>query len=429
MKKAVKIFFSFFLFLFASWIIYLNCKLYHEPDFSTDVKFEINTDLLHQLRFLKTKMHQGVADEMQNYYPEGFVFMNALYGLSWCEVAKEISPSMDLYKEAHDEIEFSYSAINSEKGKKVFSKSLSLAYGIFYLGWNNYLLGKKLSIEKRAERDTAEINLFNSQCNQIAGSLQRTPYPESYQYAAWPSDAMVAVASLALEKKIESPMHEGDISIWLLHVKSRLDTNGLIPHSVAYWDGKPEKFAEGNSQSLMLNFLYEIDSTFARQQFNIYKSKFLTTRFGLPAIRQFPMGEEGGSDIDSGPVIFGIGGAASIIGIRVMTIFGEDNTAVGLRNSVDAFGFAYTSHGEKNYLFGKIPMADTFIAWANSAEISKNKSLHPMGNWRWRFQLYSFLVFLLLVFLFLKTWGIKFKIFRSKQNLSQRSSASLAPPR
>jgi hypothetical protein len=418
MKKVIRIFFSFFIFLFAFWLLYLNCKLFHQPDFSTDVKFEINSDLLHQLRFLKTEIHNGAADEMQNDYPEGFLFMNELYGLSWCEVAKEIDPSMDLYKEAHTEIQFAFSEVNSEKGKKVFSKYLPVPYGIFYAGWNNYLLGKKLSIEKSTERDTAELSQFNRQCNEIATVLNNpnTPYPESYEYAAWPSDAMVAVASLALERKIEKPKHADDIAHWINRIKTKLDTNGLIPHSVAYWDGKPEKFAEGNSQCLMLNFLHEIDSVFARQQFQIFKSKFLTTRLGLPAIRQDPEGAEGSGDVDSGPVIFGIGGAASIIGMRTMAIYGDQKTAIGLRNSVDAFGFASTSDGKKKYLFGKFPIADAFIAWSNSAEISKNKSLFTNENWRWKFQLYSFLILLGLVFIFMKTWRIN---FRRKQKLQQ----------
>lgn len=417
MKKAIKIFFSFFLFLFSFWLIYLNCKLYHHPDFSTDVKFEINTDVLHQLRFLKKEVHRGAPDEMQGYYPEGFLFMNELYGLTWCEVAKEVGPNHELYKEAHEEIAFAYSEVNSAKGKKVFPKYLSVPYGIFYAGWNNYLLGKKLSIENAAARDTAEVSFYQKQCAQIASALAnpRTPFPESYQYAAWPSDAMIAAASLTFEKTIGVPNHQAELAQWVKNLQTRLDTNGLIPHSVLYWDGKPEKFAEGNSQCLMLNFLFEIDSTFARKQFKIFKNKFLTTRFGLPAIRQFPDGAEGGGDVDSGPVIFGIGGAASIIGIRTMALFGEEQTAVGLRNSVDAFGCAFDSKGEKKYIFGAMSMADAFIAWANSVEISKNKELVAKGNWRWKFQLYSATMFFLSAFGFMKMWGIsllKKKIIR-----------------
>ena len=416
MRKAIKISAGFFLLLFLSWIIFLNCKLYHRPEFIACGQVEINADVLNKLRFLETGMHQGEADRMQTYFPEGFVFMNALYGLSWCEVAKVAGHSSGLYREAHNEIRFSYSEINSDKGKKIFEKYMPIPYGVFYSGWNNYLLGKKLSIENETERDSNEVNLYHEQSDAIAAALQNpeTPFPESYQYAAWPSDVMVAVASLALEKEIGQPVHRKIIDKWLSDIKTRLDTNGLIPHSVFYTDGKPKNLAEGNSQSLILNFLYDIDSSFARQQFNIYKSKFLTTRFGLPAIRQFPDGVDGSGDIDSGPVIFGIGGAASIVGLRTMTIFGEQKTAVGLRNSIEAFGFSSTSNGEKKYLFGKMPMADAFIVWANSAAITKSRMISTDGNWRWKFQLYSLIMVMLSGFALLKMWNVGFVKFKKK---------------
>jgi len=40
----------------------------------------------------------------------------------------------------------------------------------------------------------------------------------------------------------------------------------------------------------MLNFLYEIDPSFAKQQFEIFDDLFKDSRFGLPGIRQYPRG-------------------------------------------------------------------------------------------------------------------------------------------
>ncbi|HYV92720.1 MAG TPA: hypothetical protein VE978_13070 [Chitinophagales bacterium] len=412
MKKTFKIVGSLFLVVFITWIIYLNGKLYHQPKFVAHGKTEINEDVLGQLRFLRTEIRDGGADDMQQYYPEGFVFMNVLYGLSWCEIAGAAGHQSALYKEAHDEIQFSYAQINSEKGKTVFDKDLPIPYGAFYTGWNNYLLGKKLSIEDRQIRDPVEINLYNSQCAQIVSALQKseTPFPESYAHACWPADAVVAVASLTLRPKTDSPIYTGEIHKWVDRVKSNLDPNGLIPHSAQYFSGKPQEHARGSSQSLILNFLIEIDSAFAREQFKIYKDKFLTLRFGLPGLCEFPMGEDGFGDIDSGPVIFGIGGAATIVGLRTMTIFGEQKTAIALHNGIEAFGFASSFEGKKKFLFGKLSMADAFIAWANSKEITKDKMLSTDEHWRWKFQLYSLLMSTLLLLFLIKAWRVKAKL-------------------
>ena len=71
-----------------------------------------------------------------------------------------------------------------------------------------------------------------------------------------------------------------------------------------------------------------------------------------------------------------------------------DDTDIGLRNSIEAFGCGFFWRGKKKYLFGTLPMADVFIAWSNAVEPNRNAGLRADRNWRWRFQL----IFLILVF-------------------------------
>ncbi len=421
MKKLLKVAASIFFIAFFFYIVYLNGRLYYEPQFEKIGNKEINRDVLNQLNFLKSEIHSGAADRMQGIYPEGYLFLNALYGLSWCEVAGVADKQSELYKEAHKEIQFAFAEINSEKGKRIFNPGLPIPYGVFYVGWNNYLLGKKLSIEEPQQRDSAEIALYLQQCNLIVETLRsaKSPYPESYVNACWPSDATVAVASLSFERKIRTPVFDDAMKQWVAEVKIHLDENGFIPHSTETATGDVIKSARGNSQALILNFLCDIDSAYARQQFNNYKAAFLTTRFGLPGLREYADEEWSEGDVDSGPVIFGIGGAASIVGLRTMIVFGEQKTAIGLRNSIEAFGMARTSKNEKSYLFAQIPMADAFFVWGNSKEITKDRMLHTNESWRGRFQLYSLLTCALLIFLLLWMWKVKLSGINSKQGKSK----------
>jgi hypothetical protein len=393
MKKTFKITFSIFFIASLFYIAYLNSRLYYQPHFENAGSTAINTDVLKQLSFLQRKMHSGAADDMQKVYPEGFVFMNALYGLSWCEVADATQRESALHQEALTEIQYAWNEINSAEGKSIFTKDLPVPYGAFYMGWNNYLLGKKLSVEYNIERDSAELELYLQQSAAIIHAIRDKahPFPESYSGATWPADGTVAVASLNFKEKLLPGDFSDEMAEWIVTVKSHLDTNHLFPHSVDSYSGEIKEASRGNSQALVLNFLCDIDSVFAREQFGLYKNKFLTTRFGLPGLREFPDREWSEGDIDSGPVIFGIGGAASLVGARAMMIYGEQKTAIGLRNSIEAFGMAYTGNGEKKYLFGQIPMADAFIVWANSKEITRDKMLSTNESWRGRFQLYSLL--------------------------------------
>ncbi|MEL7530879.1 MAG: hypothetical protein AAFN10_06210 [Bacteroidota bacterium] len=387
-------------------IIAFNLSLLYSPKYQTFDNCRLNQDLIYQLRHLKGKLQQGAAKEMQGIYPEGYLFINALYGLSWAEIPMDLPAESALYQEAHQEINWALTELNSAEGKRVFNPNLSPAYGIFYQGWTNYLLGRKLALLPPAKRDSSEIRQFQNSCEAILAALanQKSPYLESYSRSCWPADMVVAMASVALSAKIGQTSYETEITDWLDKVKQQPDSLGLIPHSVEWKSGKVREAARGNSQSLILNFLIEIEEEFARSQFEIYKEQFLDYRLFLPGIREHSQGVDHNGDVDSGPVIWGIGGAASLVGQRTMGVYGENAVAIGLRNSIETFGLGTTIKGEKSYLMGKLPIADAFIAWSNSIEAYEKNRLSTPKKWRFKIQLASLIVILLGGFLVFRIW-------------------------
>ncbi|MDB5283190.1 MAG: hypothetical protein JWO06_2265 [Bacteroidota bacterium] len=406
-----KFVFSFLLVLILTLLSYLNYKLYYQPRFISIEGSEVNADLYRQLNFLEEEMHKSAADDMQAVFPEGFIFMNALYGLSLTELAAPLKHNTAFYHHAHDEIQWAFAHMNSDKGRIIFDKSLKIPYGAFYTGWTSYVLGKKLSIEEPALRDTVEISFFESRCKEIAAFIdsEKTPYAESYPGYAWPADMTLCAAALALHDKIRAPKFQGTIQRWIGKVNENLDTTGLMPHSVNAITGRPMQNARGSSQSLMLNFLWDVDTSFAKRQFDIYQKIFLVKRLGLPGTREYPKGVEGDRDSDSGPVVWGVGASASIVGLRATVLAGDETTAIGLRNSLEAFGIPTGTKDQKKFLFGKLPMADAFIAWSNSTETSTNKTLKAGIWWRSVFQLYSFATLTFIVLLLVRIWKPKGK--------------------
>ena len=421
MKKFFKLTFTAFLLLFFGYIVYLNIALYYKPSFTQVERSTINTDFLHQLQFLEKEMHNGAADEMQNTYPEGFVFMHSLYGLSWAELAGRLHKEDTLRKTAIEEINYSILEISSPKGTAVFPNELPLPYGAFYNGWLNYLRGKYLALQNDDERDGGIAADFKAGCKRIAAALDSsdTPYLESYYGMAWPADNMLCIASLALHDKIFKREYKERIDAWIEKAEKRTDALGLIPHSCFALTGKVREPARGSSQSLMLNFLIEIDPAYAQKKFAIYKEHFIDHRFGLPGIREYPEGQGGNGDIDSGPVIFDIGGAASIVGQRTMQRYDEAITYIALRNSIEAFGMGDDEDEGKQYLFGALPVADAFIAWSNSVEASKE--IVEATSWLGKFHLYSALVLLVTSCIILWIW--KRAIFKPKSKPHYNSNS------
>lgn len=121
----------------------------------------------------------------------------------------------------------------------------------------------------------------------------------------------------------------------------------------------------------------------------------------MPGIREYPEGQNGFGDIDSGPVIFGIGGAASIVGQRTMGLYDDWLTYKGLRNCIESFGVGMTSKSKKKYIFGILPMADAFIAWSNSIEKNEIK-INEIAYWRLKAQLSSLILLVFFIYLIKK---------------------------
>ncbi len=421
MKFATKTIISCLLVMVVCATAYLNAALYFKPEIKTVEQDTINYDLLLQLRYLKGAIASGEAEAMQKLYPEGYIFMHALTALAWHDFSRQCSPSSALYKEAHTEISKSCSAITSDLAKSTFDPYLQLPYGAFYTGWSNFLLGKKLGLESMNKRNIAEVNLFKQQCESIAHALDSSasPYLESYYKAAWPADMLMCIASLRLHDQLYTPRYTATVEMWLKKVKKNLDVNGLIPHASDAVTGKPNEDARGSSQSLMLIFLYEIDPDFARQQFERYKKYFLESCLGLPGIREYCNGTAGSGDIDSGPVIFGMGAAATLVGMRTMATYNDQSNANALQCGIEAFGIATKNDYEKKYIFGTLPIADAFIAWSHAGLPRKMNAANDV-SWRNRFHMYSALFATITMLLVIIVWNYKksFKKSNERSNLS-----------
>lgn len=389
MHKIVKYSLKVLLLLPILLLFYFNFSLYYTPSF---VK-TINQDELAQLDFLADELHNHAAGEkMQGLFPEGFFFIHVLYGLTYSEfvLSSGISIDSELGKKAVKEVNWSIEALNSEAGKSNFLDDLPLENGAFYKGWLTYLVGRRLQMS--SERDVVLTQQFKANCNAISQAIAQTdkPYLESYTGATWPADNVLCLAALSLHDRLFEPKYTTVIAQWMGRIKANLEgKTGLIPHSFSLINNKGME-VRGSSQSLMLSFLPEIDANFAQNQYKTYKNWFIQTKLGLPAVREYPIGTDGSGDVDSGPVIWDVGGSASIVGIRAAYENNDVQAAKSLRNSIETFALATNFGGKKKHLFGVLPMADAFVAWVN-VKNSPTLEQHSTSI-AWLFHLISLLI-------------------------------------
>ncbi len=387
---------KFFLGIILSFTFFINLKLYSGVDLNN--KNELLTKSLKQLKYLEEGLkNNNFGKNAQSTFPEGFVFINALYGLSWCEIAKNQKPNSKLFEKAMSEAIYAYSQINSQNSKSTFSKTLPLQYGAFYNSWTNYLLAQIVSLQNSGK--SIEASSFQKKCEEINASFIRSSFTllESYPNQTWPADNMGMIASLKIHDKIFEKKYTSTIEKLLEKLKENKE---FISHS----SQKGKTYPRGSSTSLMLIFLPDIDSNLALEVFQNLKRQFLVYRLGQAGIREYPRNETAKSDIDSGPILFDVGFSGTIVSVGAFLKFNENIIAKKISNQIETIGFPISFSGEKKYLFGSIPIADAFILWSRlqtpQKSIQKNMNeINPESNLSFHFVSLIFAGLLLLFIL------------------------------
>jgi hypothetical protein len=102
-------------------------------------------------------------------------------------------------------------------------------------------------------------------------------------------------------------------------------------------------------------------------------------------VREYPKGVGGRGDVDSGPLILGIGLPATVVAMGAAQVQ-HDPLADRLAREGDLVGLPLTGLKTKRYLFGALPIGDAFLAWSISARpmvASDQPELDGDSGW-WR---------------------------------------------
>jgi len=315
-----------------------------------------------QLGFLANGLERR-ADDMQRLFPEGRVFTLALYGGAWVNEGRHAEAP--IRERALGECRRTLSLLESARSRAPFGPVAGLPHGMFYEAWTNWLRGGCLSLEATPGAAASASDAFTAACARLENAITlHGPFVESYPGAAWPADSVVGVASLAACAQWLGERPQRAVQKWLDAVRRELDpTTLLVPHS-AHGPG-----ARGSSSALICAFLPSIDRAFAEQQYARFRQHFATRRLGgLLAFREYPNGQDGPSDVDSGPLLLGVSGPATIVGMAAAHENGDAATWLELRRASEAVGLPLEWSGRRTYGFGRLAVGEAFLAWASRAE-------------------------------------------------------------
>ena len=358
-----------------------------------------------QLRFLRQAIDGGADHDAQRLFPEGYFFVNALYGLAWVQVGQT---EPEHAGKALAEARWALARLESSDGTAPFDRALRPAYGIFHAGWTNQLRGGVLSLQR--DRDPAEVRRYEQATAEIASAFQAsgTPFLQAYPGQAWPVDSVVAVATLRQHDRLLVPRYAGTLDEWLQKARTRLDgRTGLLPHQVDA-EGNGIGGARATSQSVIHHFLTDVDAGFGREQYQRFREQFVAHPLGFgPAVREYPRGTDGTGDVDSGPLVLWVSLSATVVTLGAARVQHDHDLAAALHHQGELAGVPLTGLRTKRYAFGVLPVADAFLVWSQTARPSTDQPLEQGVAWWWRLPWLLPLILLIAAGLWLARTGLR----------------------
>lgn len=328
-------------------------------------------DLVHRLAFLEAALERGAGERMQRLFPEGNVFLHALYGLAWADVAIAHGDAEPALRErGRAEARRAAEWIDSDAGRQPFDASLVPPFGMFHTAWSGVVRAGVVMASAPSDVLATDAAALTRACGAIEAALapRATPFPPSYPDQAWPADAFPAMVALRVCDERLGGAHGATRAWWLRAVRARLDPEThLVPHSCSAASGAPSIPPRGSSSALMSRFWPEIEAQMAAEQYARFRTTFVDTRLGLPAVLEYRRGVDGRGDVDSGPLPLGVSLPGSAVGLGAALRVRDSPLARALGVESEAFGLSLDLRGRKRQLLGVMPIGDAFVTWSWSA--------------------------------------------------------------
>jgi hypothetical protein len=187
------------------------------------------------------------------------------------------------------------------------------------------------------ERLTADRQyhaLMADQMRSLAEELQQAPFHlrDDYPGECYPSDVLWAVAALQRAGRLEGVRHDALAAGIVSVMNGPLRTPQGVPAFQANSrSGDVLQGARGCNTSGLLNMAAELDPHTARQWYEAHVRHFWDGGKWIVGFREMPKGSDDSfMDVDSGPVVGGLGSVASAFGIGAARVVGRFDHAAPL---------------------------------------------------------------------------------------------------
>lgn len=324
-----------------------------------------------QLRSIKHRLDRGAADDMQRLFPEGRIFAWSFYGLSLVNMATADPTDAEFRRHAVAELEALIPVVAEQAHRSPFhspSEPVVPEGGVIPAGHVNLLRAGYLLLGG----DSAPIELdFHDLSATLYGEFMASPTGslETYAGLVWPVDNVFALESLRLHDVLYDTEY-GEAGVrWADWLSEHRDPATGMMVSWTEVDGSLRDDPRGCALSWSLAVMPGFAPDFAAEQYARYRADWFVHVLGSTGIREWPPGTHGGMDADTGPIVGGIGAAASGLGIAAARANGDGATLARLLRAMEVLSVPATGPRGKSYFLGQVLLADELALWGKTIRV------------------------------------------------------------
>jgi len=336
-----------------------------------------------QLTSIRRRLARGCADDMNSLFPEGKLFSYAFYGFALVNVATAAPDDETFRSHAIAELERVIPIAEAQVNAPQFGSAQRLVPrgGVIPAGQTNLLRAGYVLV---GGKDDAIISSFHDTSALLHRAFAASPIAmlATYPGLIWPVDNCCALESLRLHDVTYGTAYATACERWERWMTERLDAaSGMMVAQVTkrghVVDG-PRGCALSWSLALMPGFAPRL----ARSQYERYRSEWFVHVLGMTGAGEWYPGQEGVMDADTGPVLFGIGAAASGIGIAAAKANGDAANLTGMLRGLEVLAVPTWDATGKEYFLGGVLLADELALWGKTIRVwDRDPSLDAPARW------------------------------------------------
>jgi hypothetical protein len=303
----------------------------------------------------KSLANQAIAAVQQNIDPAVFKTGSDRYNAEWTIATYQMTAlGLSQMAIAHPELKAEYSSIIEkcldnllrpetiafatevwgENGLLEFSSNKGHAY----LGYTNLAL----SMYRRANPKNRFARINDRLTEAFSRRLEQAPHGtiETYPNETYPPDVAAAIGSIGLYDRATGADHRKVLAKSLQAFRNRLidPKSGMLHQATDSRTGTIQDKGRASGTTISVYFLSFADPKLSGKLFQAIATTQRSNVAGFTGIREYPPGQDGLGDVDSGPLIMGLSPTASVFALSGARLTGNLDLFQALYRSLDVFG-------------------------------------------------------------------------------------------